>query len=238
MNAIFQVFNGNLEGYGKCLKTVEDYCHKYDIRLYRSFYTKLSEQDYSLEKIMSLGLLNMFDRVLSVDGDVMITPNAQNIFASYPDETTLYAYQENDYSSHMDRDKYIKELDVDFEWPIGHNGKYQYFNAGVMLWSKKVFKDLSTEGNQFLDTIWATPKKQDTFYFGEQTPLNYAVAKHKLKFQTIDHSFNRMDLGNYDPDNQRYKANFIHYAGPCKYNPGMSKREAMELDYKNLYVTK
>jgi lipopolysaccharide biosynthesis glycosyltransferase len=180
----------------------------------------------------------MFDRVLSLDGDIMITPDARNIFEMYPEEDTLYAYHENDSNDHMDRSKYIAEVHGDLDWPTMSNECKQYFNAGVMLWSKGCFKD-PKDIETFADSVWQVPKKQNTFYFGEQTALNYAVVKNNIKFSSISHSFNRMDLGNFDPSCDRYTADFIHYAGPCKYAlPGESKRDCMERDYKALYDKK
>lgn len=43
-----------------------------------------------------------------------------------------------------------------------------------------------------------------------------------------------MHLGNKDENNERFKANFIHYAGPDVYGNG-NKNETMKNDYIKLY---
>ena len=43
-----------------------------------------------------------------------------------------------------------------------------------------------------------------------------------------------MHLGKSDLNNERYKADFIHYAGPCQYGNG-NKPETMKMDYDQFY---
>jgi hypothetical protein len=110
--------------------------------------------------------------------------------------------------------------------PIGGNGKRIYFNAGIFLVSKpninvyKKFKDI--------------PNLPSIMEFGDQTFLNYLTHKNEVPFESFDHTFNRMHLGKKDESGERFKANFIHYAGPDVYGNG-NKFETMMNDYKKIY---
>lgn len=225
---IFQLFIGNLtEGYSKCIDSVISYAKgKADYAL--SNIPKLNMGSVYFEKFQFLDALSSYDRVLYVDSDILITPKAENIFDVYTDPTKFYAYDENDTTAWMDRDPYVLDINPKLNWPKNLKGKLQYFNTGVMLLSRKSL-DI---GNPFAFRWDCSGKLINTF--AEQTYLNYAVVKSGLPFETISHSFNRMDLGNFDPMCERYKANFIHYAGPCKYGDG-NKNNAMVSDYKALY---
>jgi hypothetical protein len=65
--------------------------------------------------------------------------------------------------------------------------------------------------------------------------MNYLVAKNKVKFISLDRKYNWMNCGESDPQKKRFKANFIHYAGPCLY--GGTKKETIERDYRELYLS-
>lgn len=164
------------------------------------------------EKLQVLDMFNRgYDRVLYLDGDIIVTPKAKNIFEEYSDESKFYAYDENSHPSlgYMDRDSDVEALPKDFEWKKNEFGKYKYFNSGVMLFSK--YHQMCFSG---LENI---PNVPEMWGYAEQTALNYLISKNKVEWETIDYSFNRMDLGKEDPKRERFKANIIHYAGPCRY---------------------
>lgn len=228
--AVFQFLIGPSNGQEYCIKSIGKYCQKYGIEHYISDQRVINGPHIMFEKYQLFSLLNSgIDRVLYLDADIMATPNAENIFDKYNNNDILYAYDENDHPEWMDRDKYIYENLSNVKWPQNIKNKKQYFNAGVLLFSKNLLEQCK---NSFrLNDI---PEWPDIWYFGEQTIVNYWVAKNGIPFESIDYKFNRMDLGNYDLNNERYKSNFIHYAGPCKYGNG-NKQETMKEDYQALY---
>jgi len=230
-NAIFQFFVGNPYGYEKCIKSINNYCSKYNIKHIVSNEKKINKAHIMFEKYQFVELLNdpTIDRILYVDADIMATPTSKNIFDEYPDNNFMYAYDENDHTAHMDRDPYVFENLSELNWPKNEKGKKQYFNAGLMLFPKELLLN-----NLSMFNIDDIPNWPNIWYFGDQTIMNYWVVKNNIPFKTLNHSYNRMDLGNYDNFNDRYTANFIHYAGPCKYGNG-NKQETMENDYKTLY---
>jgi lipopolysaccharide biosynthesis glycosyltransferase len=226
-NAIFSLVLGNPEKYKYSLNTITSYAKKYEIPYFICNEQKILFINHYFEKFQCLGLLGEYDRVLCLDGDILITPHARNIFDVYNDADYFYAFHENDEVEHMNRDSWIETYSPNFEWPI-YNNRKMYFNSGCVIYSKR-HKDV-------LKTIQEIPFAQKCFSIdaGEQTALNYAIAKSKTPFKSLDHSFNRMDLGQYDFKNDRYQADFIHYAGPCKYGNG-NKNETIIKDFENLY---
>jgi lipopolysaccharide biosynthesis glycosyltransferase len=228
--AVFQIMIGEPGNQRYCIQSVNKYCKKFGIKHFISqeFIIKklhLGFEKYQLFKLFEFGI----DRVLYLDADIMITPSAENIFEKYRDPNFFYAYDENGIPECTDRDRYIFEKQSSIEWPINAKNKKQYFNTGVMLFSKETANKFFSSAD-FNDI----PNWPNISYFGEQTVINYWAVKNKIPFKTIDHSYNRMDLGEDDINNDRYKSNFIHYAGPCRYG-NKNKSETIKNDYENLY---
>ena len=225
--AIFSLALGDISRYKLCLDSIAKYAEKYQLSFFLCNGQKYNFINHYFEKFQCLELLKEYDRVLCLDADVLITPSAKNIFMEYPDENYLYAFNENGDADHMKRDSWIETYSPDFEWPLIDNRK-MYFNSGCVLYSKAHINLFS-----LISQIKFT-QKCFSIDGGEQTALNFAVAKNKIPFKSLSHSFNRMDLGEFDNENKRYQADFIHYAGPCKYGNG-NKQETIIKDYNNIY---
>jgi lipopolysaccharide biosynthesis glycosyltransferase len=226
-NVILNVSIGAHQSYTESLKTIGDYAKKCDADHYILNHSVINKFSIYFEKFFFVKLLEDYERVLYIDTDVLITPFAKNIFEEYPDVNKFYAYHENDFPTVMDRDYCIKPLlDDTPNWPNGKNGKLQYFNAGVFLVSNK-YKNIF---ENFLDV----PNLPTILNFGDQTYLNYLIAKNNVPFESIDYSFNRMNLGKRDDNGERFNANFIHYAGIDTYGNG-NKLQTIKSDYIKLY---
>lgn len=229
-NAIFQFSIGYYGNRDKCIKSVNQYAKKYNIQHFLSQKSVINGPHIGFEKFQLFQLFNYgFDRVLYLDADILITPKAKNIFESYPDINKFYAYDENDNFEWMDRDKYIFNEKENIEWPANNRNKKTYFNSGVMIFSKEIFEKYKN-----IFDLSDIPNWPEIWYFGEQTIFNYWIVKNKIPFETINHSFNRMDLGKDDINNERYISDFIHYAGPCRYG-NKNKDQTIEKDYQALY---
>lgn len=225
--AIFSLAIGNINNYKICLSTVAKYSEKYKIPFFIATHPRINFINHYFEKFQCLELLNEYDRVLCLDGDILITPKAKNIFEEYINEDYLYAFHENEDSEHMNRDPWIETYDPDFEWPK-YNERKLYFNSGCVLYSKK-HADILNKIKEIKFT-----NKCFSIDGGEQTALNFVVAKNKIPFKSISHSFNRMNLGQDDPHNKRYESDFIHYAGICRYGDG-NKQSVIKQDYNFFY---
>ena len=214
--------------HNSAVQSMRLYAERFDKDFFAIVSPKIRQHNIYFEKYQYLELFKTYERVLYLDSDVLITPNARDIFAWYKDPQKFYAFDENADNAWMNREKWIDQMDVNFSWPVNWQGLRKYFNAGIQLVSKH---------NTFVQQILSTTFTAKDFAIdpSDQTALNYLCFKHApYQFESLDYEFNRMDLGEYDLENKRYEADFIHYAGPCKYGNG-NKIETIANDYKNLY---
>lgn len=222
--AIVSLAIGNANLYNVGLQSALDYSKRVDADFHVITEQIINYKHLFFEKLQLLSLFDQgYDRVLYLDGDVIVTPHAKDIFKEYPDETKFYAYDENSHPDNpcMDRDSDVEALPKDFEWIKNSQGKYRYFNGGVMLFSKQ---------HRFcFSGIQHVPDVPEMWIYGDQTVLNYLIAKGGVEWNTIDYSFNRMDLGKEDPQKKRFEANIIHYAGACLY-----REEANETKFNQM----
>jgi lipopolysaccharide biosynthesis glycosyltransferase len=212
-----------------CIESMKRYAEKYDKDFFAIVTPKIHRYNIYFEKYQYLELFKEYDCVLYLDSDVLITPQARNIFELYPDPDKFYAFDESSPTEWMNRNKWIEQMPVNFSWPMNRTGVRSYFNAGIQLVGKNC--------QSFISHILTEPFSVNSFYIdpSDQTALNYLCFKYApLRFRPLHYTFNRMDLGEYDTQNLRYKADFIHYAGPCKYGNG-NKLETIANDYKYLY---
>jgi lipopolysaccharide biosynthesis glycosyltransferase len=211
-NLVFSLSMGRYSNY-QTINYMRDYAKKCDADFISLNHPVINHANIYFEKFFFVDLLDRYDRIFYVDCDVLVTPNAKNVFEEFSDDECFYAFAENDHNQWRDRDYCVNPLLGDCpEWPLQENGKRQYFNAGIFLVSKPLQKYFLNFRN--------VPNIPGIYEFGDQTYLNYLIVKNKIKFQSLPHSFNRMNLGKNDPNNERYNSNFIHYAGPDLYGNG------------------
>jgi lipopolysaccharide biosynthesis glycosyltransferase len=170
-------------------------------------------------------LLKSFDRVLYIDADVMPTPHAPNIFDVFPDNA-FCAFDENFGIEPMSRDEYVQPLLGRVPWwEKNERGLYRFFNAGVMLSAKShlpAFEDWRNTPDE--PSLW--------FPWPEQAYLNYMVNAGRLPFVDMGQEFNRMSMGQFTTQQDRVRANFIHYAGPVEYHGCADKATLIREDFE------
>lgn len=172
------------------------------------------------EKYQLYEILENYDRVLYVDTDVLITPNAPNIFEIVA-KNNIGGVFEDFGTEKEDRRKIMKcvqEKLGDVGWRKG------YMNSGVFLVSKmhrKIFRMYEKYG----------------IYDGEyeQTNTNWYIRKAGFNIQEIDYKFNFMGLMRifYGPFHRN--AYFIHYAGKGGLFPWIPKLQQLENDFEYFY---
>lgn len=227
--AIFTLNIGDTSGLLPGMLSAKNYAQKHGISYFVADQLAIRFYSVAFEKFQCFKLFDMgYDRVLMLDGDVLVTPDAPNIFECYPDMDTLYAFDENAPARHMERDHIVTAINSGIDWPKNEKGKYRYFNAGVVLLSKNFEDFFAGYRDVYNDNI---PEMQ---IFHEQTCMNYLVAKKGIKFESLDYCWNRMDMGVPDPQNKRYEANFIHYAGPA-FVHDEDRCETMRRDFIHFY---
>ena len=226
--AIFTVNIGDDLDYLPAMLSVQFYARKYDISYFVSEKPAIRFLYPPFEKHQCFRLFNMgYDRILILDRDILITPNAPNIFECYPDMDTLYAFDENFPDEMMNRDPIVNGIKAGIDWPKNERGVYKYFNSGVVIISKN-FKD-------FTKGIMELPETPQMRKFAEQTSMNYMVFKKGIKFESLSCHWNRMDFGVPDVQNKRYDAYFIHYAGEMGFIPQESKPQTIRTDFVHFY---
>ena len=258
------LFNINIgpdrEHWNKCIKSQNIFCKKYGIDHYISRKPPINFrwarnwlENTFFEKYQCICLFDKgYDQVLYLDCDVLVTPTAENIFEKYDKLDTFYAYEEShevgirgetlygQKADIMDRDPYVNRVlnnKINFKWNKNKHSKYEYYNAGVQLYGKDAIDHI-----QDRDKFCSLKHFNHIYDFGDQTYINTLLQKYNVKTKTIDYSFNRMCFQDRDSDNERYKADFIHYSGPCLYNieeplefTEQRRTEAIMKDYFTLY---
>lgn len=228
--AIFTLTIGDPSGFIPCMLSARNYARRHGIRYFVS--TRLDIRFYAacFEKFQGFKLFDKgFDRILFLDRDVIITPDAPNIFDHYPDMGALYAFDENSPLEHKDRDPIVSAIKNGIDWPKNKHGKYRYFNAGIFVVGKNVRGFINGYRNKQLYTI---PEMR---IFHEQTRLNYFAAQKRVTFGNLERRWNRMDLLQPDFQGERYDAHFIHYAGSMAFDPNEEKVQTIRKDFVHLY---
>jgi len=237
-NAIYTIMLGDNPMFQFTRRAMQMYAEKMgaDLIVRTSRLTPILKHENNLsivtacvEKLFIEDLLQIYDRVLYLDADVLITPFAPNIFEVYPDLNTLYLYNEGQY---IDRSSCVNKIyqlfDYKQEWVKQHE-KFIYYNAGIMLCSKNAnfFQYKSLE--EFESSYQKLP-------FHDQTYFNYLIQKSGISHQSIDVRFNRMDsLGK---PQERLQAFFIHYAGYGYSDHPQNKHQTVAQDFQQLYENK
>jgi len=236
--AIYTIMLGNNPMFQFTRRAMQIYAEKVGadliVRTSRLTPVLINENNLSIitacvEKLFIEDLLQIYDRVLYLDADVLITPFAPNIFEIYSDTNQIYLYNEGQY---IDRSSCIYSVyqlfDYKQKW-TKQNEKFIYYNAGIMLCSKQAnfFQYKSLE--EFESSYQKLP-------FHDQTYFNYLIQKSGITHQSIDVRFNRMDsLGK--PE-ERLQAFFIHYAGYGYSDHPKNKPQTVAQDFQQLYENK
>lgn len=143
------------------------------------------------QKLEIGGLLEKYDRVAYIDTDIIIRPDAPNIFDIVP-ETHVGMFEEGAF---MDRRGAMKALVNDVEWVT----RGTYYNAGVVVVSK-IHRDIFVQPTIEVDN------------FMDQTYLNYMLYKSGHPVFNLPYRFNRMIWLDRSGEN-RLDSYFLHYAG-------------------------
>ena len=226
MNIIFTLNLGEETAFDPAIKSVKEYANRYGIAHVVCTKPKIHYRHLEYEKYQCLELFNKYSRVLCLDRDVLIAPDAPNIFDEYPDENILYAYDENQPLRTMNRDQIVLAIKKDIDWPKNHYDMSVYYNGGVVI----INKDAASALGDFRNV----PVSREMGKF-EQSRLNYVIFKHKLNHQCIDRKWNWMSCCLPDFRKERRKAHFVHYAGPSPFYPKRLTGETIRMDYDHFY---
>ncbi|AQS35376.1 Glycosyl transferase family 8 [Shewanella psychrophila] len=176
------------------------------------------------EKLYIQEILKEYDRVLYLDADIIVTPEARDIFELYPDLDTVYMFNEG---FHRDRSQQAQQINTvlgEVDWPK-ENNQVVYYNSGMFLISKEtgLFDNANIEEMQAICN-------EVKFY--DQTYINYLIRRDNINSVGVEANFNRMQLLGHD---NYQDADFIHYSGRG-YRQKVPMRELKYIiDYCKLY---
>lgn len=166
-------------------------------------------------------LFDKYDRILSLDTDILIMPNCPNIFDVVP-EDSIGTVLEDKGSRLQHRRQIILEAQKQFgdcNWREG------YVNTGVFVVSK-CHKEL-----------FSIQEKNMWHGFGEDdVTLGYQINKLNLKLFELPFQYNHMSMFSENWNNyaSRFDSYIIHYAGNGFY-PQVSRVEQMKQDWELIF---
>ncbi len=143
---------------------------------------------YQKIDMLNSALARRWDRILSMDIDILVNPHAADIFASHPEGNWLF----NEYNADF------PIMDVSIAWSQEQFGKVSwppqtYYNSGVMLFERR---DLE----RFLEAL--QPPYASRFHhlpygnltlqldMGEQDQFNWVIQRLSLEVGSLSHAWN------------------------------------------------
>ncbi len=227
-NAIFTANIGEDSGFLPAMLSAQRYADRHGVEYFVVDEPAIRFLYPCFEKRQGFRLFEMgYDRVLFLDRDILVTPEAPNIFECYVDMDALYAFDESFPDKTMERDSIVNGIRGAIDWPLNERGMYKYFNSGVVLVGRSI-RDFA-EGYRYL------PETPAMRRWPEQTSMNYLAFKRGIRFRELDQCWNRMDMGIPDTENGRYDSFFIHYAGNMAFIPDEEKARTIRRDFIHFY---
>ena len=147
------------------------------------------------KKLDVAGLLDVYDRVLYVDTDVIIRDDAPDVLEIVPYDHLGMLEESRYYDRRIGVLKFMEHVGFDSsKW----NGKY--YNAGIFVCSR-VHRDVFV------------PPPVEWDHFRDQTWLNTLIADRGAKVFSLPYRFNRVLAFDRFYGEDRLDAYFLHYAG-------------------------
>lgn len=160
-------------------------------------------------------LFEKYDRILSLDADILILKNCPNIFNYVPKEKIGTVFEDKG-SRQLDRRNRIKKIQDKFgdvNWNEG------YINTGFAVFSK-----MHREIFKHTENLWLDLGYDDVF-------LGWKINKLGLKIEELPHKFNHMSMFSENNGPSRFDSFCIHYAGQGGFHPFKSRLNMMKEDY-------
>lgn len=164
------------------------------------------------EKFQLFDLLSTYERVLFLDNDILVTPDAPNVF-ELVSPGLFSAVSETGFSR--------VGLDIELTQKVLGTLSWDrpYFNTGVMIASRihrPLFDPTRPELRQWNAFSMSDPRYHPA---GEdQAYLNYLVNSAKVPFFDLGYRFNHTRVRT--DSHKRFHSHFIHYAGPSGFRYG------------------
>lgn len=198
--AIVTIVSG--EKYDEIWKRVEPYFMAYAEKCDAELVV-LREGNVPSAHWLKFGIYNLlhkeFDRVAFIDADILIRPDAPNLFDIVP-EDSFGIFNEGYYTP---RAICLHEVKKVYNVNLPNWNGQDYYNTGVMVVSRCHRHIFKVQGD-------IKPLRNS---FGEQTYLNMRIMQSGAKVHLLEPTYNRMCMMDRLTGMTRLDSYFIHYAG-------------------------
>ncbi len=156
------------------------------------------------EKTQIFDLLNLYERVLFIDCDILITPDAENLFDYSTNDSVAAISVEDVYPGAQKEKSVLSQLLGEVDWV------QPYFNSGVVLFTS-THKNLLNRTDGLIEKWIKGKELQNIKGLNDQSVFNYRVNKYSIPINYLDPAFNFTKAqGHFE---ERFGKHFIHYAG-------------------------
>ncbi|MHA1731844.1 MAG: glycosyltransferase [Promethearchaeota archaeon] len=184
-----------------------------------NFRGEVSFNPLLFEKYQVGDLLEVYDRILYLDTDILVTPHAPDIFEQVPEDKVGGVFEDfgMDTEDRRARIRAVQEDLGDVGWREG------FMNSGVFVVSR---------AHREAFRLFETCGVHDSKY--EQTCTNWYFRKAGYEVVGLDYRFNYMGIMRVFHGPPHRGAYFIHYAGGGIF-PGIPRERQMREDYEYFY---
>lgn len=187
------------------LPTIQAYAEKVGADFTLLEETEISEKFLpTYEKNQIRHYLDSYQNVLYIDADILVTPDAPDLFDLCPADKVGVVSVDQVYAKADEEKALLKQELGDIDWV------HEYFNAGVMMFSDE-HKHMANTTDGIIDKWVAAKAKKGIKGLNDQSVFNYRVNKLEVPLYYLDQSFNFTKAwGCFE---RRFANYFIHYAG-------------------------
>ena len=214
------------ETYQRLAQLTHPYMRKYAEKIGAEFLSIDTDGGHSMPHYRKLDLgelLNEYDRIIYVDTDILIRPDAPDLFEIVP-YAWFGAFEEGKFEP--SRGDTLAAFCSQVAFEPTEDREWQYYNTGVMVFSKPH------------QPIFLQPYGgQEIMSFYEQTYLNMLFMALKVQVHELSYRFNRMSLVNHRTGEDRLDAYFTHYAGVHDTQGEQKLLEMVQKDIERLEAT-
>jgi hypothetical protein len=166
---------------------------------------------FTYEKFQLYSLLDIYDRIIFIDTDILVSKDSPNLFDVVPRDH-FGAASETTYSQAPVHQRITQEELGPIDW------KYPYFNSGMMIFSR-AHKEVFDPNDPKL-ARWATDEVRTRYNLlgSDQPYLNYRVNELGVPFVDVGFRFNHTRA--IRETQYRFQSHFIHHSGPSGHRYG------------------
>lgn len=156
------------------------------------------------EKFQIYDLFDRYDRILFIDTDIIVNPDAPDIFDYCPAEC-FGAVSEESYSGSTLEKKVTQEILGSVDWI------YPYINSGVMVIPKTCREIFNYRRPELKRWAIGDFRKKYPTVLNDQPYISHYINLKKYSFYELGVKFNHTRA--YPDSHKRFQSFFIHYSG-------------------------